>query len=56
MQFSLEPGEVAVFIRTYSLQEVEQLGSAEYQARSVWPTGRDISVMAVERLVVAEKM
>jgi O-methyltransferase involved in polyketide biosynthesis len=54
-QFGMEPGEVGAFLETYGWQELEQAGSAEYQARYLRPAGRIMPVMAVERSVYAEK-
>lgn len=55
-RFGLEPDEITGFLAPFGWREVEQLGSAEYLERIVQPTGRDIPVMAVERLAVAAKM
>ena len=36
-------------------QVAEQLGTAEFMARYVAPTGRALTVMPIERLVLAKK-
>lgn len=53
-KFGLEPGAVAAFLEPYGWREVEQVGSAEYQALYLLPAGRTLPVMAIERLVYAE--
>ena len=55
-RFGLDPASIQGFLADYGWQEVEHLGPAEYQARYIQPTGRTIPVMAVERLVYAEKV
>jgi methyltransferase (TIGR00027 family) len=53
--FGWQPEEVAPFLAGYGWREVEQIGAPEFMARYVQPTGRALTVMAIERLVVAEK-
>lgn len=53
--FGWQPEEVAPFLAGYGWREVEQIGAPEFMARYVRPSGRAMTVMAIERLVVAEK-
>ncbi|MBN1889885.1 MAG: SAM-dependent methyltransferase [Thermoflexales bacterium] len=54
-QFGLAPEAVAAFLAAYGWKELEQAGSAEYQARYLEPANRVLEVMEVERIVHAEK-
>lgn len=54
--FGLNADEVAPFVAAYGWRVVEQLGAPEFMARYVRPTGRALSVMAIERVVLAEKV
>jgi methyltransferase (TIGR00027 family) len=54
-QFGMEPGKVGAFLETYGWRELEQVESAEYQARYLQTAGRVMPVMAIERSVYAEK-
>lgn len=53
--FGWSPEEVGEFVQAYGWRVVEHLGAAEFAARYVAPTGRALSVMPIERLVLAEK-
>lgn len=53
--FGLQPDRVAEFLQAHGWRELEQLGPPEMQSRYVRPTGRPLQVMAIERLVLAEK-
>ena len=55
-QFGMQPGEVSDFLEAYGWQELEQVGSTEYQQRYLQPAGRIMPVMEVERCVYAEKL
>ncbi|MCA9710812.1 MAG: SAM-dependent methyltransferase [Myxococcales bacterium] len=54
--FGLLVDEVDPFLRPYGWRVQEHLGSAELEARYVAPTGRAMTVMPIERLVLAEKI
>jgi O-methyltransferase involved in polyketide biosynthesis len=54
--FGLAPGRVAAFLEPYSWKELEQVGSQEYTARYLKPTGRTLPVTEIERAVYAEKL
>ena len=54
--FGLEPEGVASFLETYGWLVVEQLGYEELNERYVKPTGRQLAVMAIERIVYAERL
>lgn len=54
-KFALAPSEVDGMLREYGWREREQAGTAEYRARYVEPTGRDLPVSGIERFVLAEK-
>jgi O-methyltransferase involved in polyketide biosynthesis len=54
-QFGMEPGQVSAFLKSYGWRELEQAGSAEYQARYLLLAGRVMPVMEIERSVYAEK-
>lgn len=53
--FGWQPEEVAPFFAGYGWRVVEQIGAPEFMARYVRPSGRAMTVMAIERLVVAER-
>ncbi|MBB5137445.1 methyltransferase (TIGR00027 family) [Thermocatellispora tengchongensis] len=54
-RLGLAPGEVADLLAEYGWAEREQVGAAEYLARYVKPSGRDLAVSEIERFVYAEK-
>lgn len=54
--FGLAPEAVDEFVGAYGWRVVEHVGAPEFMARYVAPTGRAMTVMAIERLVVAEKL
>lgn len=54
--FGLGPEQVPEFLQEYSWKELEQVGSEEYAARYVKPSGRAIPVTEIERAVYAEKI
>lgn len=54
-QFGLDPQQVPAFLREYGWEEIEQLGSAEFTARYVAPSGRALPVSEIERVVSAVK-
>lgn len=53
--FGMDPKQVGAFLDEYGWREVEQLGSAEFHARYVAPTGRAMPVSEIERAVSAVK-
>lgn len=53
--FGLPPEQVDAFLGEYGWRTVEHLGTPEFMARYVEPAGRDLSVMTIERLVLAER-
>jgi O-methyltransferase involved in polyketide biosynthesis len=54
-RFCLDPEQVGAFLSEYGWREVEQLGSAEFTARYVRPSGRAMPVSEMERTVYAVK-
>jgi methyltransferase (TIGR00027 family) len=54
-RFGMEPDEVAEFLAGYGWRQLEQLGSAEFRTRYVWPSGRRLPVSEIERTVHAAK-
>ncbi len=54
-RFGFETKSTAAFLNQYAWKEVEQVGSAEYQARYLKPVNRDLLVMEIERAVHAKK-
>jgi methyltransferase (TIGR00027 family) len=55
-RFGMDPEQVAAFLEEYAWKELEQMGSQEFIARYVKPSGRALPVMEIERAVYAEKM
>ncbi|WP_217185084.1 hypothetical protein [Streptomyces sp. AC495_CC817] len=53
--FSLDPDNARSLLQEYGWAEREQVGSREYLARYVRPTGRDLPVFEIERFVHGEK-
>ncbi len=53
--FGMEPEQVAAFLGEYAWKELEQMGSREFIAQYVKPSGRALPVMEIERVVYAEK-
>jgi len=54
-QVGMVPEQVAAFLSEYGWREAEQLGSAEFAARYVTPSGRTMPVSEIERVVSAVK-
>jgi methyltransferase (TIGR00027 family) len=54
--FGMIPEQVAPFLDAYAWRELEQMGSQEFLARYIRPSGREIAVSEVERSVYAEKI
>lgn len=54
-RFGLAPEEVGAFLESYGWKEVEQLGGAEFASRYLAPLGREMPVMEIERMALAEK-
>jgi len=54
-RFGMDPERVAAFLEEYAWRELEQMGSQEFIARYVKPSGRALQVMDIERAVYAEK-
>ncbi|MCB9751881.1 MAG: SAM-dependent methyltransferase [Myxococcales bacterium] len=54
--FGLLADHIDEFLEPYGWRVQEHVGSAEFEARYVAPTGRDMTVMPIERLVLAEKV
>jgi methyltransferase (TIGR00027 family) len=54
--FGLDPEQIDGFIGEYGWRVLEHLGYDELDRRFVKPTGRDLQSMAVERVVLAEKL
>jgi methyltransferase (TIGR00027 family) len=55
-RFGMVPERVGDFLAAYHWREVEQLGSEECVERYIRPSGRDLRVSHVERLVYAERV
>jgi methyltransferase (TIGR00027 family) len=53
--FGLDPEQVGAFLSEYGWRELEQMGSAEFTARYIRPSGRVMSISEMERAVYAEK-
>ena len=53
--FGMIPEQVAAFLNAYGWRELEQMGSQEFTARYIRPSGRKLPVSEVERSVYAEK-
>lgn len=54
--FGMAPEQVATFLDAYGWRELEQMGSQEFVARYIRPSGRELPVSEVERSVYAEKI
>ncbi|MDX3584684.1 SAM-dependent methyltransferase [Streptomyces europaeiscabiei] len=54
--FGLAPEDTRSLLQEYGWAEREQVGSREYLARYVRPTGRDLPVSEIERFVSGEKV
>ena len=54
--FGFDPDEVADFLSEYGWGIVEHLGYDDLAELYVKPTGRELSTMAIERMVYAEKL
>ena len=54
--FGMEPEGVRSFLQTYGWRAVEHLGYEELHESYVKPTGRQLAVMPIERIVYAEKL
>jgi methyltransferase (TIGR00027 family) len=54
--FGLDPDGVGGFVDRYGWRVVEHLGYDDLDARYVRPTGRILQSMAIERMVLAEKV
>ena len=49
-RFGLEPSEVVVFLKSFHLNLVEDVGNADYQTRYLKPVGRNLVVTEAERI------
>ena len=49
-----EPAEIRDYLSQYSLHLIEDVGHEEYLERYIKPKGRDLTVMEIERTVLAE--
>lgn len=54
--FGFEPAKVANFLSEYGWHIVEHLGYDELAERYMKPTGRELPVMTIERMVYAKKL
>ena len=54
--FGLDPENVDDFLGDYGWRVLEHLGYEELADRYVKPTGRELTSMAIERIVYAEKL
>jgi len=48
-----EPAEMSEYLSKYSLSLIEDVGHEEYLERNIKPKGRDLTVMEIERTVLA---
>jgi len=48
------PAEMSEYLSKYSLSLIEDIGNEEYLERYIEPKGRDLTVMEIERTVLAE--
>ena len=49
-----EPGEMHEYLSKYSLYLIEDVGHEEFLERYIKPKGRDLTLMEIERIVLAE--
>ncbi len=49
-----DPAEMNEYLSKYSLSLIEDVGAEEYLERYIKPIGRDLTVMDIERTVLAE--
>ena len=49
-----DPAEIYEYLSKYSLCLIEDVGHEEYLERYIKPKGRDLTVMEIERAVLAE--
>ena len=54
--YGVAPEAVGGLLNEYGWEEREQAGHAEFAARYIAPTGRELPVFAIERCVYAEKL
>ncbi len=54
-KFGLEPDDVATFLDGYGWEVLEHLGYNDLRGQYLAPTGRDLKLLKLERLVYAEK-
>ena len=54
-RFGMEPDQVAPFLQEYGWREVEQLGSQACFERYLKPSGRELPLTEIERIVYAER-
>ncbi len=54
--FGMAPDEIDSFIAPYGWREVEDVGAADHRRRYFTPTGRDLNILEIERIVVADKI
>ena len=55
-RFGIVPEEVKDFLGEYAWKELEQMGSQEFTAQYVQPSGRALPISEIERAVYAQKM
>ena len=55
-RFGMVPEEVKDFLGEYAWKELEQMGSQEFTAQYVQPSGRSLPISEIERAVYAQKM
>ncbi|MCX4910552.1 SAM-dependent methyltransferase [Streptomyces sp. NBC_00878] len=53
--FGLDPDDARSLLQEYGWAQREQVGTQEYLARYIRPTGRDLAVSEIERFVYGEK-
>jgi len=49
-----EPAEMPWYLSKYSLSLIEDVGNEEFLERYIKPRGRDLAVMEIERVILAE--
>ena len=51
--YGFDPAEIREYLSQYSLNLIEDVGTEEYLERYIKPKSRDLTVMEIERTVLA---
>ncbi len=54
--FGLVPEEIEAFLKRHGWRLIEDVGATDHRRRYLKPAGRDLPVMEIERIAVAEKL